>query len=273
MSPHIDQRDLREQQYRDTANLDARIALHARFSTNPHGWMRWIFDRLLALPATCRVLELGCGPGTVWTENRTRVPVAWKVCLTDLSLGMVTAARRGLHDDSDRFVFAVADAQTLPFPDMHFDAVIANHMLYHVPDRERAYAEMRRVLRPGGLLFATTVGDSHMREVDTLVARAFPPSANVPMIGTSGFTLQNGGDELRRWFADVVRDDYEDGLRATEAAPLVAYVLSVEAAVRASRATREAAIAPLLAVIEDEIAAHGAFHVTKESGMFRAVRP
>ena len=52
--------DLTEQ-YRNAANLDARIDLHSRFSTNPLNWYRWLFDHL-ALPEGARVLELGCGP-------------------------------------------------------------------------------------------------------------------------------------------------------------------------------------------------------------------
>ena len=44
--------------------------------------------------------------------------------------------------------YAVLDLQALPFPEACFDAVIANHMLYHVPDRPRALAEVQRVLKP-----------------------------------------------------------------------------------------------------------------------------
>jgi len=70
---------------------------------------------------------------------------------------MLAAARSraGSH------VFLIAgDAQWLPFADASFDCILAMHMLYHVPDRDLAIAEMRRVLRPGGVLLALT--NSHV---------------------------------------------------------------------------------------------------------------
>lgn len=69
-------------QYRTSVNLDARMALHARFSTNPYPWMRWVFDHF-ALPAECRVLELGCGTGALWAANRERIPAGWDITLSD----------------------------------------------------------------------------------------------------------------------------------------------------------------------------------------------
>ena len=62
------QKHLRTKQYRDSGNLKARIALHSRFSTNPYGWFRWVFDHL-DLPPQNRLLELGCGAGDLWVEN------------------------------------------------------------------------------------------------------------------------------------------------------------------------------------------------------------
>ncbi|MCH8206807.1 MAG: class I SAM-dependent methyltransferase [Chloroflexi bacterium] len=102
------------------------------------------------MPAVSRILELGCGPAELWVKNIDRVPSAWRITLSDLSEGMVREARQNLQSGVSRFSFAVCDAQRVPFDDESFDAVIANHMLYHVSDRQRAYAEIRRVLRPGG---------------------------------------------------------------------------------------------------------------------------
>ena len=50
------------EQYCDPSNLNARIALHERFSTNPRNLPLWIFDQL-KLPDDARVLEIGCGTG------------------------------------------------------------------------------------------------------------------------------------------------------------------------------------------------------------------
>ena len=142
--------DRLHQQYRTDANLNARIDLHRRFTANSYPWHRWVFDHL-APPAAACVLELGCGPGDLWRENADRIPAGWDNTLTDFSEGMVAAAQRNLAEIGRVFAFRQADAQDLPFEAAAFDTVIANHMLYHVPDR-RALAEIRRVLKPGGVL-------------------------------------------------------------------------------------------------------------------------
>ena len=92
MSKFTDQQYLKTDQYRDSSNLDARVAIHRRFSTNPYGWFRWVFDVLLKLPENARILELGCGPGWMWKENTDRIPAGWNITLSDLSPGMVDAA-------------------------------------------------------------------------------------------------------------------------------------------------------------------------------------
>ena len=149
---------LKAEQYRDAGNLNARIALHARFSTNKQGWFAWVFDQLLAtapLSATQQacVVELGCGPAGLWSANRARLPAGWKLLLTDFSPGMAAQAQRAMGGDA-RFAVAVADATSIPVAGQAADAVLANHMLYHVADLRRALGEIRRVLKPGGRLFA-----------------------------------------------------------------------------------------------------------------------
>src|SRR5579883_3138075 len=118
---------LRAEQYRSADNLNARIALHARFSVQAYDWHAWAFDHF-DLPADARVLEIGCGPGALWKENQARLPAGWQIVLLDLSPGMVQEARQNLRDAGRAFAGLAADAQWLPFTSAEFDAVIANHM-------------------------------------------------------------------------------------------------------------------------------------------------
>jgi len=254
-------------QYSSDKNLNARVALHARFSTNTYGWQRWAFDHL-KLPDTARVLELGCGPGGLWTANRAGLPAGWEVVLTDFSRGMVSTARQNLRDVAGPLTFAVADAQTIPARTDTFDGVIANHMLYHVPDRERALVEMRRVLKPVGRIFATTVGESHMKEMWDLVAPFVPDIHARTRKVSQGFTLENGGEQLESVFTDVVRYDYEDALEVTEVRPIIDYIRSSNTLMGCTLAPNE------WATVRRRIAAHieikGSFHIHKASGMFVA---
>src|ERR1041385_4877716 len=108
-------------QYASSANLSARIALHERCSTNRYGLQRWIFDRL-DLAAGQRVLEAGCGTGSLWIENRDRIPHPLSVTLTDSSISMLDTARR----NAGNATFTACALPDLPFASGAFDRVIAN---------------------------------------------------------------------------------------------------------------------------------------------------
>lgn len=257
-----DREYLLQRQYRDASNLQARVALHQRFSTNRQGLPRWFIEQL-EIADNAQVLEVGCGPGGYWAELAELVPRSWHIIVSDFSPGMVAQAQQRLGALDRPFTVVQADVQDLPFPDGSFDAVIANFMLYHVPDRPHALAEIHRVLRPGGRLFAMTNGRSHMREYQDLVNRVAPGTAREE---ESGFGLEDGAAQLEPWFDQIQIARYPDALRVTETEPLLAYVHSHMTGLSddQERAIREQ--------IQAEIAVHGAFNITKDSGMFTGVK-
>ena len=265
--PKISDQEYVSEQYQDASNLNARIQLHDRFSTNKYGWFPWVFDQLHLSPES-RILELGGGTGLLWRENLNRVPRGWDITLSDLSSGMLQKAQLNLRDRRRRFAFAVIDAQVIPFEDESFDAVIANHVLYHVPDRTKAFSEIRRVLRPGGRFYASTVGRTHLRELYELVCRVDPGADPWSSDLTESFLLENGLAQLSLWFSGVTLHRYEDNLVITEAVPLVAYVISSVA----KPVFVGDKLAEFTRLVEQELVLHGAFYVTKDSGMFEAVR-
>jgi len=262
-----DQRYLLADQYRDASNLTARIRLHERFSTNPYNLQLWIFDHF-DLPAQARILELGCGPGQLWLNNIHRIPPGWEITLSDFSPGMLEKVRRNLDGSTQQFELERIDAQSIPFPPESFDAVIANYMLYHVPDRPQALSEIRRVLRPGGRFYAATVGDGHMKELDELV-NTFDSAVSAPSDNLVGaFSLENGREQLEAWFGSVVLHRFEDGLVVTEAEPLVEYVQSSTFRWALSDERVEA----FRSFLEEELGRHGVIYITKETGLFSAAR-
>jgi ubiquinone/menaquinone biosynthesis C-methylase UbiE len=167
MSKFNDPQYLKNNQYHDASNLDARVVIHQRFSPNPYGWFKWVFDHLLKLPQNARILELGCGHANLWKENVDRIPAGWNITLSDLSPGMVDAAWRNLVVTGRPFKFEEIDAQSIPYAAEMFDAVVANHMLYHLHNRPKGLADIKRVLKPGGCLFAATVGEQYLKEMVT----------------------------------------------------------------------------------------------------------
>ena len=270
MNQHNDPNYLIAEQYRDASNLNARIEIHRRFSANPYGWTRWLFDIIGAAPGP-DVLELGCGPAGLWAQNLARVPADWRITLTDFSPGMVAEAQHTLGDAAGRFRFEVVDAQEIPFGDGSFDTVIANHMLYHVPDLDKALAEIHRVLRPGGRLYASTIGREHMHELDAW-GRQFGLAAldgiGLNEMVAGRFGLETGEAKLASWFQPIMLHRYEDSLRVTEAGPLMAYILSsIPASEAALAADRLAAYARF---VENELAEKGSLYISKASGLFEA---
>ena len=224
MDSYDDQEYLLGDQYADSSNLSARQQLHERFTTSDVDWFEWVFETF-DLPADGRVLEMGCGPGDLWRENADQIPDDWSVTLSDLSPGMIRDARENLRNVSHDFTFESFDAQSIPFGDGSFDAVIANHMLYHVPDLDATYAEVRRVLKPGGRFYAATNARDNMQELYDFV-NEFQPGGATRGPGADSFRLENGGDQLEAYFESVELQTLDNGLRITEAEPLVAYVCS-----------------------------------------------
>jgi len=270
-----DKRYLSEQQYKDSSNLDARAALHRQFSTAKIEWHPWVFDQM-SLQAGSRVLECGCGPGWLWRYNLEKIPPDCHITLTDLSPGMVAEAEAALAESSHHFSFEAVNVEELPFADEQFDLVIANHMLYHVPDRAKALREIRRVLKDNGLsprrngsrLLAATNGQKHMQEIKNYRAQLFSEQGNAPQSLSLSlpFRLENGRELLAPFFSKVELRQYEDSLQVTEAAPLVAYILSILNRNEVSDDTLHS----LTNVLEQELLDNDSIHISKESCLFVA---
>lgn len=252
-----------KQQYATSANLDARIALHQNFSVASEHFHDWLFDHV-HLPHHARVLEIGCGSGALWERVREKIPNSWNITLSDFSFDMVETARAKFQSPVSSLQ---SDAQQLPFPSQSFDGIFANHMLYHIPDLPRALAEMRRVLKRGGTLYAATNGMGHMRELTELTT-AVSGVAFTDQIPERIFGLENGATILEQHFANVTRDVQANELRVTDVESLIAYVnsgLLYKAATRTAQSEQA-----FRQRVQHEIDTRGAFHITKAVGMFIA---
>ena len=257
----MSERERVREQYATNANLRARIALHDRYSRTTVSYPHWIFDGY-GFGDETDVLEVGCGDGNIWRENLDRIPPGWRLTLTDFSPGMVDAARAAL---GDRAAYAVADVQDLPFDDASFDAVIANHMLFHVEDRPRALGELARVLRLGGAFRATTIGLEHLRELRELVP---PPPESQWARTRERFMIEQVPEELAPFFADVEveRVPGPQDLEVTELEPLLDFV-------RSRGDVSEEELEPLRTAAEAEIAEHGFFRVSRDSARVAGRKP
>jgi SAM-dependent methyltransferase len=196
--------ELVREQYAREDNLRARQALYEE-KEGPDA-REAVWDALAEL-APRRVLEVGGGPGEL--AERMQRELRAEVRFVDISPRMVDLARsRGIGAE-------VGDAQVLPFADGSFDTVVAAWMLYHVPDLDRALAELERVLEPGGALVAVTNSVDHLRELRELIS--------YPGAFESTFSRENGEEHLRRHFARVEQRDVDARVTVRDRAKLVAY--------------------------------------------------
>jgi ubiquinone/menaquinone biosynthesis C-methylase UbiE len=258
----IDPKYLKTEQYKDSTKLAARARLHKDYSSNPQGWFQWMFE-LYDLPPNARVVELGGGAGWLWLSNARRIPPDWEITVSDFSAGMVEEQRQSLARLRRGFEFREIDVQAIPYEADTFDGVIANNMLYHVPDRVKAIAEMRRVLKPSGTLYTATNGEKHLQEIHQLMHHfGFQPSEWLGgFVDRHSYTLENAAEQLRAQFDHAEIKRYPDTIDLTEAKPLVEYIQSYPIKLSDER------IADLRAYIQGEIDKTGKMSITKDMGV------
>jgi SAM-dependent methyltransferase len=178
----LDRDDIVRREYADPSRFAVRTALWSR-RTGPKVF-DVAFDALTEL-APRRVVEVGCGRGEFAARLRTQ---GIEVVALDQSEQMVELAR-------ERGVDArVGDVRELPFADGSFDATVANFMLYHVPEIDRALAELARV---APVLVAATNGYDQLREMWELVGR--------DLSGRRRLFMRDSGEALLRAHYDAVR--------------------------------------------------------------------
>ena len=244
-------------QYAVPKGLDIRQTFHEKYSVNRQGYGEWLVSHY-DIRDGMTVLEIGCGTGSIWIGHENIVSGCGKLILTDLSEGMLETAEKNL-DKRGNIEYRKADIQNLPFIDESFDVVIANSMLYHVPDIGRGLREVRRVLKKGGVFYCSTYGEHNftdkLAEWFELGGEDFKPNHN--------FTMQNGKEILGRSFEEIIPAFYEDSLHITEAEDLVEYLQSL--------ASFKAVINLPVQKIRDILKEHatdGAIDLPKEYGMF-----
>lgn len=192
-------------------------------------WYRKKALRLAGLKPGMKVLDVACGPGLVTQCALEVVGASGSVAGLDPSIGMLREAQKGACRNLVRGV-----GQHLPFPDEYFDFLSMGYALRHVPDLRGAFAEYRRVLKPGGivllleisrprsvLLFrllrfyikrvlgaAFTAGTGN-QDMKTLMAywwetteQCVPPETIVEALEEAGFQ----DCTIREWFSGLLRD-------------------------------------------------------------------
>lgn len=215
----------------------------------------WLDEALPALRGA-RVLDAGCGPGGYVPATRA---LAAELVALDIAHGRLIGV-----DHSER---VCGDVQALPFADAAFDVVMAMHMLYHVPDIPAAAAELRRVLRDDGVLYALTNSERAQHELLDLVTACGGDSAS---FGDARFSNESGGALLRTAFDDVALvEDISTQLVVTDAECIVDEVTRLRYALEPSlERDWDGFVADVRAGAQAEIDRDGAFVMSENHGLF-----
>jgi ubiquinone/menaquinone biosynthesis C-methylase UbiE len=261
-------KEIVKEQYSNSANLDIRQEFH-KYNINKKNWHEWCFEHM-EIPEGAVILELGCGNGLMWEINAREIKDDWTVVLSDFSEGMLASARERLGEISSKFSYKVLDIQDIPFPDNSFDVIIASHMLYHVPDLDKAMEEVKRVLKPGGRFYSTTNGDNSLVELQQLTIQKIPRDTFVPQKYLDIFGFVSGEKLITRYFSNIKLEKFEGKIVISEAAPIVNYIKS---SIRGSQYfTTQERVEEFYSFVEGEIKKKGSLSFTTSAGMFTAIK-
>ena len=254
----INNPDYVKEQYHKSDNLSTRISIHDKYSTNKMGLSNWYFS-MYQINNGMKILELGCGTGSMWLEHKEVMAICKQIVLSDLSAGMLETAQKNIGE-MNNVAYEVIDIQNIPYDDNYFDIVIANYMLYHVPDLHKAISEVSRVLRPGGYFYAGTVGENGIMETIVKIL-------DMDFVFENTFSLENGMKKIKPYFQTVEIKKYIDSLEVTNVDDLLDYLYSGITFKNACRLSREEVREKLISHMKN-----GVLVLPKEPGMFAAVK-
>jgi SAM-dependent methyltransferase len=257
-------------QYSDGEKLRIRLEAHRLYSERPNEGFHARLIEGLGIRTGELVLDVGCGSGSL----HARLSEAGaRIVGIDASTGMLAEAAAQARAAELPVALARADAQAIPLAAASADAVLASHMLYHVPDRRRALREMRRVLAPGGRAVLATNASDFARELHDVHVAAARACGYVPGALAFPFTL----DDLplvRDVFPNARVDRMENAFVFPTAEAALAYYASAGVDWIEDPPADASHRGPLLHAayerIQGVIEQEGVFRVSKTAGCFLA---
>lgn len=260
------EKSIREQ-YKSDKNLNLRSNLHS-YNINNIDWDIWCFNQM-NLKKNTRILELGCGPGKLWYKNKEKIDRSLNIVLSDFSKSMLKIAKEKLKDTNHNFVYKEINAEDIPYEDGSFDVIIAQHMIYFVPNIEKALLEINRVLAPGGVFYVTANSCESMAELNELTEK-FSPNLGLNNNGfSSRFDLEHGRAMLKKYFTEVSVEVLDGKIIVDDAKPVVSYKASTiqGGSILVGEKKKE-----FTKYLEDYIKENGNISITTKTCMFKAIK-
>lgn len=211
------------------------------------------------------VVDVGCGNGRYLRRLRTRGEL--RVVGVDISPEILTPLSSPV---------LCADAASLPLPEQSAEAVLAMHMLYHLPDVPTGVRELARIVRPGGLLFASTNASDDKYELDELWSGAV-----ADVLGTTEgshrvklsrhFALDSGAELFRSLFHHVDVTELAGVIEVESPAPVLSHLGSYRSWAEQCGAPFDAVLDRAEQRLATVIRRDGRFTITTRQGVLCAV--
>jgi ubiquinone/menaquinone biosynthesis C-methylase UbiE len=220
-TPLIKQAFLDEEGRRIRQNIDDEYTIPEM------NFLDWMLKRQRSWRGDERVLDIS-STQDIQGERLNENFSAGSIITVDLARHLAPKTNQLVSHDKP---IPVAKLQQLPFPDDSFDVVIANHILYYVSNADAVIADLHRVLKPEGVLLASTDSQFTMAEFSTLARRALtllghPTRTEDSYFGqlVEEFSLENGATKLARHFRAVVRHEIPSTFIFSDPEPIIKYI-------------------------------------------------
>ena len=216
--------------YSTGKHLGAKYEVMEKYGIHKETFENWVINKL-GLTGKEKVLDIGAGNG------RFSIPIGKMLkekggflVACDLAEGVMTSSQMETQTHMLPVLHMVADAENLPFLSNEFDMVMANHMLYHLPNLQKGLEEIRRVLKGTGTFLATTNSVKGMPEFFRLHQKTMR-ELGIPFDvkeNDISFSLENGKQILTEYFSHVERWVYDAGFKVTQPEPVLQYYMATQ---------------------------------------------
>jgi malonyl-CoA O-methyltransferase len=185
-------------------NFSRAAANYQQFAQFQHAQTQHVSTLAMAhIPAAATILDMGCGTG-FFAETIRPLRPNWRMIGLDFALGMCQQA-------AQRCPVIQSNAESLPIMHGAVDAIVSSLCLQWVSDLPAAYAEMARVLKPGGIAVLNSLGEHTWSELRAAANHAALPLALLPMHSAHHYQslAHNAGFLIEQFDHDMVCEYYE----------------------------------------------------------------
>ena len=170
MSKDINKSYLKEQQYKTTKYLEARIKIHS-FTENKQSFHQWLFEKYDFLKFSnkkIKILDVACGTGVFWKQNAKKVEnLNYELVMTDFAESMLEKSKKNLEGTNIKPQYELADIEKLEKYKSGFDIILCHNAVYHAEDKDLALKNLKSCLNGNKDSFVglTTNSEKHMLNV------------------------------------------------------------------------------------------------------------